>query len=271
LDNLGVIGVGTMAQAIVRSMKKKKDLRNLKYSFFTPSKIKAMELSQELNGVFCPTPDVMKECTNFLIACKPQQFNEMAEEFNLNKVFNKDSLIISIMAGIETKKIVEKLKTPKVIRIMPNTPLLVNRGTSLFYFSDEVTQDEQLSVKNLFDGISKNFTMHNEKQLDQLSGVSGSGPAFFYEFALSMLKNIKKCGLEENEAKSLAIETFIGSATLLDRQLEQTKDLDYLRNQVTSKGGITESGLEHMRKKSMDKLMEGVFNAAYRRAQELNK
>lgn len=254
---IGIFGCGNMGEALARGFFK----TGAELYLYTPSKVKAKELAQELSGVFVDLiTDMPKDLDWYVLGFKPQSLND----FSFN--FTPDSKILSILAGTEIKKIEKKFNTSFVARLMPNTPSKLSQGANLFYANFK-TADLEDRLKEL----GKLFVLASEEQMDLLTSFSGSGPALIFEYARLFEKHLQMIAGDVSFSKELIAQTFLGSALLMNESLKNGETFETLRNQVTSKKGVTHEALEILNNNGFDHIMGGAFNAAYKRTLEIKK
>jgi pyrroline-5-carboxylate reductase len=203
------------------------------------------------------------ECV--VIAVKPQSMDEVLPE--LWKRFGAVPLYISIAAGKTTAYLKKNLGDAAIIRAMPNTPALIGRGMSALYAGSKVSKKQKQYAVNLFESVGEVIWLNKETQMDAVTAISGSGPAYVFLILESLIAAGKSHGLPEDMAKTLAIQTLLGSTKLAKISKQP---LAKLRANVTSKGGTTEAALEVLIKDNHLKLLfKDAINAAARRSKEL--
>jgi pyrroline-5-carboxylate reductase len=177
-------------------------------------------------------------------------------------------LVLSIVAGVLTQDICKKLGHERVIRSMPNTPALINQGiTGLFAGKGVKKQDEQL-VEWVCGAIGKSVWVPSEKQLDAVTAISGSGPAYVFFMIENLLQAGVDLGLSPENALQLANQTIIGAGMLA----QQSQDAPgVLREKVTSKGGTTFAALEVLRQANWGSTLKQAVNAANERSSEMGQ
>jgi pyrroline-5-carboxylate reductase len=201
-----------------------------------------------------------------IIAVKPQSANELLPE--LKKYFSYTPLYISIMAGKKVEFLEENLgKHAAIIRAMPNTPALIGKAMTAIFANKNVTDNHKNIAKFLFNSAGETVWLKEEAQMDIVTAISGSGPAYMFLILESIIEAGVKNGLSEHTAKKLAIETMIGSAELAK---SSSDELSVLRENVTSKGGTTEAALEVLMQGDIAKnLIAQAIDKAIKRAKEL--
>ncbi|MBC75804.1 MAG: pyrroline-5-carboxylate reductase [Halobacteriovoraceae bacterium] len=262
---IGVIGCGNMASAIVKGIHA--IYKDEKFLTYTPSKTRALELAESVNGKQVDELKGMMEADTLMIGCKPQQFDELAGQLTKSMDL-KDKHIVSIMAAMPVETIKKKLGTTKVTRVMPNTPMLYNEGISLVLNSG-TTEREETNVLKWFSACGKVHMLDNEQSFDQVTTVSGSGPAYVFQFAKSMVDKLETWGVEQKQAREIVTQLFKGSTKLMELNNDIT--LDELINQVTSKGGVTIEAVKVYRAEGIDKMTSKALDAAYSRSEVMTK
>ncbi len=202
-----------------------------------------------------------------VLAIKPQGFSAAAE--GLKAWVGPDTLIVSIMAGISIARISSALGSARVARAMPNTPGAIGMGATGFALSDACSHADSRAASNLLEPLGLVIGPLPESQMDVVTAVSGSGPAYVFLLVEALAAAGRSAGLSEETANALARETVIGAGALLGQFAESPADL---RKAVTSPGGTTAAALDIlMAKDGMPDLMRKAVDAAARRGAELAK
>ena len=206
-----------------------------------------------------------------VLAIKPQNLAMLASQ--IGTVHADGPLVISVMAGVRSASISAALgASARVVRAMPNTPAAVRRGITAIASDAQVTESDILRAEQLFASVGSTVRVP-ESLFDAVTAVSGSGPAFLFRFLEAWTYAAEEIGLAPEIARTLARETLIGAAALLD----ETKDEpEILRAKVTSKGGTTAAGMLRLddtasRAGGVDGLMVEALKAARDRGAELGK
>jgi pyrroline-5-carboxylate reductase len=257
---IAVVGAGVMGSAIIESL--------VREQVFSPGKIIAVDVDcRKLGGLkrkFKITTenslaDAAKKVDIILLAVKPQSLEFLCENFSTNK------LVISILAGTRVAKLKKLTGSAKIVRVMPNTPAAVGCGISGWHASSKVTHDEKVLVRRILESFGEQAEFKNEKMLDAVTAISGSGPAYFFAFAEALENAAREMGLGKNAAAFVG-ETFFGAAKLADfSEIPFSK----LRENVTSKGGTTAAALEIFAKAGLGKIVARAAFAAKKRAEEI--
>ncbi len=256
---IGFFGCGNMGSAMAQGFKK--NYPGVEQYFFTPSKTKAKELASSLGGTFVEfSVDMPKDLDWYILAFKPQSLNEFSFSFAEN------SKLLSVLAGTGIDTLEKKFKIKQIARLMPNTPSSVGMGANLFY-ADFVA----LEMKKLLESLGKVFTMKSEKELDTMTAFSGSGPAIVFEFARIFEKHLIALNGDNPLSREIIAQTFLGSAKLMEKAVSEGVSFETLREQVTSKKGVTFEALQILEKNGVDQIMGGAFTAAFKRTLEIKK
>lgn len=258
---LAVLGCGNMATALVTPMSGKLDIFT-----YTPSKTKAISLAIEVSGVACSTLKEIPHCDFYMIGCKPQQFEALASE--LKDLIPQDAVVISLMAGISVDYICSQLDHGPVIRTMPNTPSLVGKGVLALYANKETSSQKSDLVVQLFETGAEVFQFDQETKVDEITPFSGSGPAYIFELARIFTDKMIRMGIDPVIAKKMIAGTFAGASEML---VKSDDSFETLRNNVTSKNGVTYEALKVFEENKLQNISNIAIDAAYKRVLELKK
>jgi pyrroline-5-carboxylate reductase len=199
-----------------------------------------------------------------ILAIKPQAARAALGDL---PVANPRTVILSVMAGIRIKSLESWLQTPRIIRCMPNTPSLIGRGAIGLAASPAVSAEQLAVVEQLLQSLGL-VVRTTEAQLDAVTGLSGSGPAFVFSFIRGLIAGGVASGLSPESARQLALQTLSGATALLH---ETSSAPEELIAQVTSPGGTTLRGLEVLRSGGFEELVSNCVQAASQRAEELGR
>jgi len=198
-------------------------------------------------------------------AVKPQMFQQAATQV---RPFLGDCLHLSVAAGITTDSMSRWLGSSRIVRAMPNTPALVGLGMTGLFARPGVSEAERAQVATLIQGTGDAVWVETEAQLDAVTALSGSGPAYVFYFLEAMRDAGSQMGLPPEVAQQLAVGTFKGAATLAQRSSEP---LQTLRERVTSKGGTTYAALTALQQAGVKAQFEAAMWAAQQRAEALGR
>ncbi|QSV45804.1 pyrroline-5-carboxylate reductase [Geobacter benzoatilyticus] len=217
-------------------------------------------------GTYAANGEVAAKADTLIMSVKPQVFRGMAAELGESGLEGK--LVISIMAGIPTGAIEEACGTStRVIRVMPNTPALVLAGASALCPGKNATDNDLALAREIFDLVGT-ACLVDEKLMDAVTGLSGSGPAYVFMFIEALSDAGVKNGLPRDVATQLAAQTVLGSAKLL---LETGSHAAVLKEKVTSPGGTTIAGVAALERDSFRSAVIAAVDAATARSVELGK
>jgi pyrroline-5-carboxylate reductase len=259
---IGFIGGGNMAEALMKGMKSQ-GMKDIFVSEPREDRRKALEQAYGVKTTGSNI-EVVVACDIIIIAVKPQNIDFVLEE--IAEAINDKKTVMSIAAGIPLAYLESKLKTKRIIRVMPNTPALIQAGMSVMS-SCGCFQDREVDiVKSILMSIGKVLILP-EEFINAVTALSGSGPAFVALFVEAMIESGEKMGLNRKDASELAVQTLLGTARLLDAGMSP----DTLRKMVTSPGGTTEAGLKVFTEKGLNGIVADALNAARKRAEELGR
>ncbi|WP_422845119.1 pyrroline-5-carboxylate reductase [Acidovorax sp. M2(2025)] len=196
-------------------------------------------------------------------AVKPQTFKDAAAQA---RAHTANALHLSVAAGIRSDSIAQWLGSERIVRTMPNTPALVGKGMSALYARPAVDAQERAQVEAILASTGEFLWVETEKQLDAVTALSGSGPAYVFYFLEAMTRAGVDMGLSAQQAHRLAVGTFVGASELARRSDEPPA---VLRERVTSKGGTTYAALQSMKASGVAAAFEAAMRAAEQRAHEL--
>ena len=256
---LGFLGAGNMAKAIARGIVKSKILDTNQIIMSDPN------VSGDVDGIKVISDNnvIFNDCEYVLLAIKPQVFMQIADDFKDAKVEN----VFSIMAGVKMAKIRAVLPNAGVIRIMPNLPASVGAGMAGIAKDNNASKEANQFVKAIFESVG-NAIFVEEKDLDAVTAISGSGPAYVYYFIQSMIKAGQKYGLSEEDSKALTLQTFVGAVEMVKHS---TEPIDIMIDRVCSKGGTTIQAVDTYRNYDLEgKIIEGM-DKCKARSEELSK
>jgi len=262
---LGLIGAGNMAEAIARAAIDKGVLRAEAMIASDPSDARRRLFEGLGIKVVDRNAEVIAHSGQVLLAIKPQVLGALAGD--LAGHGRGDQVLISIMAGMGTGKICELIGRPaRVIRVMPNTPMMVGLGMSGLAVGEHAQEGDGALAMKLF-GAAGEVVRVEEKLMDAVTAVSGSGPAYVYYLAEAMQRAAGELGLSEH-ARLFVSQTILGAAKMLADSPDTTGEL---RRKVTSPGGTTAAALGHMDSHKVVESIVEAIKAAEARGRELGK
>lgn len=259
------VGAGKMATALATGI--------VREGLFPTDELCACDVNElaraaftEATGIVCEASAsaALSEAEVVLLAVKPQ----VAEAAVKALPPRRDGvLVISICAGLPIGKLSSWFGTEKIVRVMPNTPLMVGRGASCYALGPGADETSAQLAGAILGSLGLAYHVE-ESQLDAVTALSGSGPAYFFEMIKAMTDAGVKAGLDEDLSLSLSVQTMVGAGEMLSRKLGTP---DQLRDAVTSPKGTTAEGLAVMATWRFREMMEEVVAAAKRRSIELGR
>jgi pyrroline-5-carboxylate reductase len=260
------VGAGNMAEAIVSGM--------VTAQFCAPEKIimtdvrpeRLADLENEYGVSISTDNSVVKNAEIVVLAVKPQILADVLK--GIAPVLRSETLIISIAAGIPTAKIEAALSGKRrVVRVMPNTPALVGQGASAIAAGTHADEADMEVTEAILGCVGLTVRVQ-ENDLDAVTALSGSGPAYVFYLIEGMLAAAEKMGLDKETARRLALKTVEGSARLM---ADSGEAADALRVKVTSKGGTTEAAIRSLDEAGVKNAIVLALLAAQIRSVELSK
>ena len=230
-QKIAIVGAGKMGKAMLKAL----------------PNATAYDRESDLAAVL-PDADII------IFAVKPQDFQNI-------KIDLSEKLVISIMAGISIGKVKAQTSATQVVRSMPNLPLQVQAGLTGWFATPEVEKD---IVSQIFQAFGQEIEVENESDLDKITALSGSGPAYFFYLTELLQSKAEALGFTSDQAKTIANQTFIGAAKLLKSSDKTAKEF---REAVTSKGGTTEAALNTL---DIQENFNAAIDAAQQKSKELN-
>ncbi|KAF5005702.1 hypothetical protein FDECE_7863 [Fusarium decemcellulare] len=268
------VGGGNMAAAIIGGLLAK-DISKQNIYVSEPWDVNRNKMTALGVNATADTKEASKDADLVILAVKPQVAKTVCEELGAAWA-GRDSLpvVISIAAGITLSSIADWFKqgsgiAPHIVRVMPNTPALVGEGASGLYAGSDVTDAEKSLTDALLGSVSKATEwVDKEELLDVVTGLSGSGPAYFFAFVEHLISSATKLGLSEEQATRLAKQTCFGAGKML---VESSEEPAQLRRNVTSPNGTTHAALVSFENAGLKEIVDGAVKAATTRAEELGK
>ena len=263
---IAFLGAGNMAEALVRGLLRAKvaEAREIICSDRNPARA---ELTQRYGVRFTSSNREAAEVADLVVlSVKPQIMNKLLDE--VAPVLDQKKLVISIAAGVPIAAIERKVgHGVRIVRTMPNTPALVGAGATALTAGEHATEEDLQQARALFDAIGRTVIV-DEPQLDAVTGLSGSGPAYIFLVIEALSDAGVKMGLARATAQELAAQTVLGSAKLL---IETGEHPGRLKDQVTSPGGTAIAGLHTLEAGGLRTTLMNAVEAATNRSIELGK
>lgn len=265
-DNLtiGFIGFGQMGAAIAHAI----------HAAFQSCVIQSVELNperQQWMSLHYPHvrqvdfSDLFEQCQVIFLAIKPQHVSDLAP--HIRPYLQSQHCLISMLAGVPYLSLVERFNPAQIIRIMPNTPAKLGKGVTGIYYDSRISEETAALAIELCQSFGRVLVLNSDHDMDTITAISGSGPAFFYRMVDAFIRFGVSSGLDEKIATDAAINTMLGAGYML---LNDPNPKDQIKR-VASPNGTTQAGLEMMDHQDFDILIEGVLSRSYERAVELSK
>lgn len=262
--NVTFIGGGNMASALIGGM-----LR----TGFSASQLKVVgrnavsndKLKKDFSvSVFSAIDSSSAASEIIVLSVKPQQIREVAKQL---APFLNTQLVVSIAAGIRLSDLSRWLNDYSLlVRGMPNTPALVQLGITGLFALPSISQEQKEKVNRILSTVGNTLWLQREEQIDYITALSGSGPAYVFYFVQALHEAAREFGFDEQQAKQLSLDTFSGAIKLA---AQSDEDVTVLRQRVTSKGGTTERAISTMEKMEVKNNIITAVRAAAERSKEL--
>lgn len=259
--NIGFIGAGNMGGAMISGIYKK-------YSIYIceDNAFRAEELKKKYRVKISDAAVIGQNCEVIILAVKPQDIRSVLKE--LKPVIDEKTLIVSIAAGLTINYLEKGLPyKARVIRTMPNMPVQIGEGMTAVCQGTYARQADMKTVKDIFRCVGETVVV-DERIMDAVTAISGSGPAYLFFFVECLLKAARSIGVSGRVAKKLIYQTLEGS---LHQMAVLNEEPDVLRKRVTSKGGTTEAAFKIFDKAGTEKIFKDALKAAKKRGRELAK
>ncbi|MDY7033253.1 MAG: pyrroline-5-carboxylate reductase [Thermodesulfobacteriota bacterium] len=264
---IGFIGSGNMAEAIMRGIIEKGVVSavNIIASDILDDRRKLLSDSFNITTT-SDNAELVSQVNIIFLAVKPQIVETVLNDTKSS--MDVSQLIVSIAAGITLTQIEGSLPPKsKVIRVMPNTPALIGEGVAAISPGSHATKEDVALVRDIFDAVGKTV-ITEEKYMDAVTGLSGSGPAYVFLMIEALMDGGVKAGLNRETARTLAVQTFLGSAKML---FETGEHPAKLKDMVTSPGGTTIEGLHALEDGNIRAVIMNAVEVATERSRELGK
>ncbi|WP_171063627.1 pyrroline-5-carboxylate reductase [Acinetobacter brisouii] len=260
--NISFIGGGNMAQALIGGLISRGLPENQIQVADPVEQIRSI-LQEKNIAVFADNAKAIENADVVVLAVKPQVLADVLKP--LHGLF-EGKLIISIVAGVTIEIIAALTGTQRIVRVMPNTPALVQTGAHGMYADASVSQEDRNLTGKILAATGLGLWVNTEAQIDAVTAVSGSGPAYFFYLMESMIRAGKNMGLDEKVAAALTLQTALGAAQMA---ISSDKTPAELRKNVTSPNGTTQAALEVFDRAQVSQSIQTALAAAQKRSQEL--
>ena len=268
MKTIGFIGGGNMAQALLTGILKA-GLYHANHIWVSDVRLEQLDVLKDIYGIHttADNKELTAQADVIVLSVKPQVMGDVLA--GIAGTLKEGTLVISIAAGITTNSIREKLGDVQVVRVMPNTPALVGAGASGLY-NLSASEENLNTALDIFASVGRAVVVDDEKLIDAVTAVSGSGPAYFFLLMEEMIKAGMELGLTAETAKTLVLQTAKGAALLAESAQEQGEDPAVLRQKVTSPGGTTEAALKTFSKEGFEAIVTKALRAARDRGRALS-
>jgi len=250
---IGIIGAGNMGKAIAQGMGQR-----VLISDTDPRRLRSARNRRCV--AVRDNISLTKRSEVVILAVKPQHILKVLKEI---RPYVKDRLIISIAAGVETRRIEKILGKARVVRAMPNMPLMAGKGISAVA-AGRFGRKKDLAVAQRIFSKRGEVVRVKENLMDAVTAVSGSGPAYYFLFTDLLEKAARACGLKKGLAEKLALATFMGAAA--SAAGDANTSMHVLVKKVASKGGTTEAALKIFKQKGLERIVKQAAQAALKRS-----
>ncbi|WP_042458134.1 pyrroline-5-carboxylate reductase [Neobacillus dielmonensis] len=268
MQKIVVVGAGSMAEALISGILEKKLIdRNNVWVTNNSNKERLTEL-QDRYGIQATydLPTLFEGAEMVMLAMKPKDAGNAIE--SIREHLNKEMLIVSVLAGVSMKTIELLADKPlSIARSMPNTSAAVGKSATAIAVNERVTKSQVETAKILFESVGL-AAFVEEEQLDAVTGLSGSGPAYIYYLIEAMEESAAEIGLEQQMAQQLIIQTLIGAAEMVKNSI---KSPEQLRREVTSPGGTTEAGIRVLEEHGVQQAFVSCIKAATAQSKKLGE
>lgn len=266
--NIGFIGAGNMATSLIRGLVE---------SGLAPANIWITDINPEAQQALANTLHVniaasnaalVQEVDVVVLAVKPQVMRDVAQQVAAD-VVQKKVLVVSIAAGITQGSLLSWLGDEvALVRCMPNTPALVLTGATALYANANVNAEQKDLAENILRAVGISLWVENESELDAVTAVSGSGPAYYFLMMEAMEKAALELGLNAQHARLLILQTALGAAKIA---MESSETPEVLRKRVTSPGGTTQAAIQSFEQSGFTPMVIQALRAAHDRSVAMSK
>lgn len=258
----GFIGFGNMAKAIWMGMENNGFASPSEAAFFTPNPESQQQIQQAFQLNFLPLNELVLSSDILLFCVKPQQLSTVLEQL---PPLPETTVIVSVLAGTPIAAFEAVAPRCPIIRVMPNTPATYGKGVSALCYNQNVKPEHRDMAVSLFSQCGLTLSV-DESQMDAVTAISGSGPAFLYQLSDIMMTIAQEHGIDYQSALQMSAQTLIGAGHML---LKSNKTTEKLISEVRSPNGTTEAGLNEWSAQQIDSRLSSVFNAAISRSKAL--
>ena len=256
---IAVIGCGVIGSALARHFADENQVFLVDHTYK-----KSLALAQELGCAACETAaEAIQKAEMVVLAFKPKDLAAFAQDSS--QVFKHAPIVVSALAGTPVALLKRHFPSCLIVRIMPNLPMVCGEGVIGFVQTAQITAERRKSIDETFEGLG---LLHwiSEDQLEMLSAVAGSGPAFNLVLIQAMIDSAVILGFTPEEAEQYVLKTLEGTIALF----KLAGNSEDLINQIASPGGTTREGLKVLAKKDIGQILKDAYQATFNRAKELH-
>lgn len=268
MRKIAFLGAGSIAEALISGMIKKNIFKGEDIIIKNKSNKQRLETLKKKYGIITveTAEELLNDISLLLITVKPKDINQALE--SIRPYLSDHVTIVSVAAGVSISTIQQMLnKANPIIRTMPNTSSKVHESITAMSYNSNVSDEQVMFVRRLFDTVGKTYIV-DEKHLDAITALSGSGPAYIYYFTEAMLQAAMKIGLDEKLSKTFIVQTLKGAVKMIEAT---DKTCEQLRKDVTSPGGTTEAGINKLNDYNVQKAIIECIVAAKERSIQIGK
>lgn len=260
---IGFIGAGNMATSLIRGLiDSGLSANNIWVADINPAPVQTLVDNLQVNHA-ADNLQLVEAVDVVVLAIKPQTLREVAEQISAS-VATQKTLVVSIAAGITQASLSHWLgQEVAIVRCMPNTPALVLTGATALHANAQVDAAQCDLAENIMRAVGLAIWVDDEAQLDAVTAVSGSGPAYFFLLMEAMESAALKHGLDQTQARLLILQTALGAAKIA---LESNESPGDLRKRVTSPGGTTQAAINAFEQGGFSDLVAKALTAAHDRS-----
>ncbi len=262
--SVAIIGAGNMGGAIYHSLSTALPQTHVFVCDPDAEKLEKLQVpdSYRLQDV----NDITAADISFVFLCiKPQSLPAFKNQLTTSI---QDTVLISILAGTPITKLQTATGATKIVRAMPNLAAFVGKSVTGWIATPQVTSAEKQAVKKMFQAFGTEVELSNEEKIDDITAISGSGPAYFFLLTQLLQEKAVELDFSNEEAAEIAIQTISGAAAVLETGTKSAKEW---KEAVTSPGGTTQAALEHMDKMQLSNIVKNAIQKAKERAKELSQ
>jgi pyrroline-5-carboxylate reductase len=271
MNKIAFIGAGNMARAIIIGLVNS-GISAENIIVANPSEAKRLNLAEEFGVQQTDDNTKASEFADVIVLCvKPHFIADVCQQIS-QAIDISAKLFVSVAAGttiaqIQHALIAEQVKeNPPVVRVMPNTPAQLGLGMSGLFASSEVTTEQKAAAEKLMTAVGKILWLKTEDQINDVTAVAGSAPAYFFLFMEAMEQHAQTLGFSVEESRMLVQQTALGATQMVEHN---SASISTLRANVTSKGGTTHAAIEQFKADGIKEMVQNAMNAAIVRAEEM--